>query len=149
VGGPVRHLPRHPGELDLSLPVAAAHHARTTGRGIWADPHTLLAYECRAVEKLYRFHQEKAAGQGLARGEAYSWRERYCAEMRTCVLHGPEDYTAGIRSIGCSSGRETCATRSAVSTSHHRHASPHRRGKPGLASPIGMAGIDVFLGGRR
>ena len=45
--------PAVPGELDLPLLVDAAATARAGGLGIWADPDTLLAYEYRAMEKLF------------------------------------------------------------------------------------------------
>jgi endonuclease YncB( thermonuclease family) len=84
--------PAIPGALDLPLLIQAAATARLNGRGMWADPHTLLAYEYRALEKLYRITKKIAAGERLDAGEAYSWRERYCVDMRSRVLHGPEDY---------------------------------------------------------
>ncbi|EFC83012.1 hypothetical protein [Parafrankia sp. EUN1f] len=86
--------PSIPGELDLPLLLEAATAAADpqAPKGIWANPHTLLAYEYRAVEKLYRVTKKKVDGESLRAGEATSWRERYCADMRTRLLHGPEDY---------------------------------------------------------
>lgn len=86
--------PSIPGELDLPLLLEAATTAAdpTTPKGIWVDPHTLLAYEYRAVEKLYRVTKKKVDGESLRAGEETSWRERYCADMRSRQLHGPEDY---------------------------------------------------------
>ena len=84
--------PSVPGELDLPLLVEAAAAARSAGRGIWADDATLLAYEYRAMEKLFRVTNRIVDGGNLSPGEAHSWRERYCVDMRTRVLHGPEDY---------------------------------------------------------
>jgi hypothetical protein len=55
--------PSIPGELDLPLLVEAAHTAREGRQGIWADQLTLLAYEYRAVEKLYRITERLVAGQ--------------------------------------------------------------------------------------
>jgi endonuclease YncB( thermonuclease family) len=84
--------PSIPGALDLPLLVGAAAAARAAGLGIWAEPGTLLAYEYRAMEKLYRITKKIVDNQRLDSGEQYSWRERYCADMRTRTLHGPEDY---------------------------------------------------------
>lgn len=85
--------PSIPGELDLPLFVEAAVDAANARRGIWASDETLLAYEYRAMEKLYRVTKKIVEGGELRAGEAHSWRERYCADMRTRTLHGPEDYT--------------------------------------------------------
>ncbi|MGH4020481.1 MAG: thermonuclease family protein [Pseudonocardiaceae bacterium] len=84
--------PSIPGELDLPLLVAAAVDAATARRGIWASDETLPAYEYRAMEKLYRVTKKIVEAGELRAGEAHSWRERYCADMRTRTLHGPEDY---------------------------------------------------------
>jgi endonuclease YncB( thermonuclease family) len=84
-------FPSIPGELDLPLLVDAAARARAAGAGIWSDPLTLPAYEYRAMEKLYRITKKIDTNGRLNAGEEYSWRERYCVDMRTRVLHGPED----------------------------------------------------------
>jgi hypothetical protein len=84
--------PSIPGELDLPLLVDAAASARAAARGIWADDATLLAYEYRAMEKLFRITRKIVDGVELRAGEAQSWRERYCVDIRTRALHGPEDY---------------------------------------------------------
>jgi len=42
--------PSIPGELDLPMLLDAAATARTTGRGIWADPLTLPGYEYRCLD---------------------------------------------------------------------------------------------------
>ncbi|RKN50329.1 thermonuclease family protein [Micromonospora endolithica] len=83
--------PSIPGAEDLALLIQAAADARTNRAGIWADPQTLLAYEYRAIEKLFQITRKKVTDQPLTVHER-SWRERYCADMRTRVLHGPEDY---------------------------------------------------------
>lgn len=82
--------PAIPGELDLPMFLEAAQEAATAGRGIWANPQTLLAYEYRAVEKLYAITAKIVDGQDPH--DRFSWRDRYCADIRTRVLHGPEDY---------------------------------------------------------
>jgi endonuclease YncB( thermonuclease family) len=91
---PFMIYPAIPGELDLPLLLEAADAAMSgpAPRGIWADPQTLLAYEYRAVEKLFRITRKIVAGEELRAGESHSWRTRYCVDMRTRSLHGPEDY---------------------------------------------------------
>lgn len=85
--------PSIPGELDLPLLIEAAVGATLARRGIWASDETLPAYEYRAMEKLYHVTKKIVEGADLRAGEAYSWRSRYCADMRTRTLHGPEDYS--------------------------------------------------------
>lgn len=84
--------PAIPSARDLALLVRAAATARTSGTAIWATPETLLAYEYRAVEKLFRITRKKVENQPLPASGDRGWRERYCVDMRTRVLHGPEDY---------------------------------------------------------
>ncbi|MFE0191607.1 nuclease [Streptomyces sp. NPDC059008] len=84
--------PSIPGELDLPLFLRAADKAVKDKKKIWKDPHTLLAYEYRALEKLHGVTKKKAEGKKLEPDEAFSWRTRYCADMRNRELHGPEDY---------------------------------------------------------
>jgi endonuclease YncB( thermonuclease family) len=85
--------PAVPGEDDLPLLVDAAATARASGLGIWGDPDTLLAYEYRAMEKLFSVTKKIVDKVELKPGEAHSWRERYCLDMRSRVLHGPEAWT--------------------------------------------------------
>lgn len=85
--------PSIPGELDLPLLVAAAAEARAGGLGIWADADTLPAYEYRAMEKLFQVTRKIAAGAVLPAAERFGWRERYCADLRSRALHGPEGYS--------------------------------------------------------
>jgi endonuclease YncB( thermonuclease family) len=82
--------PAVPGELDLPLLVDAAATARSAKLGIWEDPDTLLAYEYRAMEKLFTVTKKIVDNVELRTGEAWSWRERYCVDMRSRRLHGPE-----------------------------------------------------------
>lgn len=84
--------PAIPGPLDLPLLVAAADAARSGGLGVWGDTDTLLGYEYRAMERLYRVMRRIAGHQPLAPGEEWSWRNRFCADMRSRVLYGPEEY---------------------------------------------------------
>lgn len=84
--------PAVPGELDLPLLLEAAAEAMSASGGIWSVPETLLAYEYRAVEKLFRITRKIVEGAEVRGSDRFSWRSRYCADMRTRVLHGPEDY---------------------------------------------------------
>jgi hypothetical protein len=74
------------------LLIHATAVARSAALGIWDSAQTLLAYEYRAMEKLYRITKKKVNNEHLDAGEEYSWRERYCVDMRTRTLHGPEGY---------------------------------------------------------
>lgn len=82
--------PSIPGERDLPIFLEDAVEATAARLGIWATPETLLAYEYRSVEKLYAI--AKKIVDGKTPDDRYTWRDRYCADMRTRVLHGPEDY---------------------------------------------------------
>lgn len=85
--------PSVPGEQDLPLLVAAAAAARAGGLGIWGSPDTLPAYEYRAMEKLFRITRKIVDGAEVDGAERHSWRERYCADLRSRTLHGPEGYS--------------------------------------------------------
>ncbi|MFE6923359.1 thermonuclease family protein [Nocardia sp. NPDC057663] len=82
--------PSIPGEADLPMFLDAAARAVTAGKGIWGESLTMPAYEYRAVEKLYDIAATIVAGKTPK--DRYSWRQRYCVDMRTRRLHGPEDY---------------------------------------------------------
>jgi endonuclease YncB( thermonuclease family) len=84
--------PAIPGELDLPLLIDAAEAAQTAGHGIWSDPGTLLAYEYRSLERLFQITDKIVKGENVSPAERFSWRERYCVDMRSRTLHGPEDY---------------------------------------------------------
>jgi hypothetical protein len=92
LGRTVRDLSVHPRCADLPLLIHATAVARSAALGIWDSAQTLLAYEYRAMEKLYRITKKKVNNEHLDAGEEYSWRERYCVDMRTRTLHGPEGY---------------------------------------------------------
>lgn len=84
--------PSVPGELDLPLLIEAAATARENKLGIWHDDLTLLAYEYRAMEKLHDVTKKIVEGTKVGIAERLGWRDRYCADMRTRVVHGPEGY---------------------------------------------------------
>ncbi|HZB47547.1 MAG TPA: hypothetical protein VE547_00495, partial [Mycobacteriales bacterium] len=50
--------------------------------------------EYRALEKLHAVTKKIVERKELNPGEARSWRDRYCVDMRTRVLHGPEAWVA-------------------------------------------------------
>ncbi|MEN4478748.1 thermonuclease family protein [Mycolicibacterium cosmeticum] len=83
--------PSIPGELDLPLILDAAEEAMLARRGIWAQPETMPAYEYRSVERLYAVAKSIIV-DGQPAVEPFGWRERYCVDMRTRVIFGPEDY---------------------------------------------------------
>ncbi|HZM76385.1 MAG TPA: hypothetical protein VFC19_11690 [Candidatus Limnocylindrales bacterium] len=84
--------PSIPSAPDLALLIRMATEARAGLRGIWSQPATLLAYEYRAMEKLFHITRKKVSGQLEDPDRLFSWRERYCADMTTRVLHDPDDY---------------------------------------------------------
>jgi hypothetical protein len=52
---------------------------------------TLLAYEYRAAEKLFDIAKNIIVDNEKPK-DPRGWRERYCVDMRSRVLFGPEDY---------------------------------------------------------
>ena len=84
--------PSIPGELDLPMLLTDAATAADPAQplGIWAHPLTLPAYEYRAVEKLFGIAEDIVAERPVS--QPYGWRDRYCVDMRTRLLYGPEDY---------------------------------------------------------
>lgn len=86
-------FPSIPGELDLPLFLEVAVSAKESGAGQYAESLFLPAYEYRMCEKLHDITKKLVAGQNLSFPEQLKWRSRYCADMRTRRLFGPEDYT--------------------------------------------------------
>lgn len=85
-------FPNIPGELDLPLFLEAAEEAQETGAGQYSNPLSLPGYEYRMCEKLYRITKKKLSGESLSYPDMLGWRSRYCADMRTRRLYGPESY---------------------------------------------------------
>ena len=83
--------PSIPGELDLPLYLRTADEAVADERGIWGESATLLAYEYRAMEKLHGITKKIIVDEEQP-ADPRGWRERYCVDMRSRVLFGPEDY---------------------------------------------------------
>ena len=86
-------FPNIPGELDLPIFVSVAVDARRERAGQYADPLFLPGYEYRMCEKLHDITKKLVDGQTLSYPDQLTWRSRYCADMRTRELHGPEAYT--------------------------------------------------------
>ena len=80
-----------PGELDMPLFLRTAEEAVEAKLGIWGDTATLLAYEYRAAEKLFDIAKNIIVNNEKPK-DPRGWRERYCVDMRSRVLFGPEDY---------------------------------------------------------
>lgn len=81
-----------PGELDLPLFLGAAAKAKEDGAGQYVDSLSLPGYEYRMCEKLYAITRKKVDGKSMSYPEQLMWRSRYCADMRTRRLYGPEEY---------------------------------------------------------
>jgi hypothetical protein len=102
-----------PGELDLPRLVDAAATARSTSRGIWAQDATLLGYEYRAMEKLFRITKKIVAGDDPPQARPApggSATASTCARGR-CMA--PRTTSTFRRNTGFGSGRRTSARQSA------------------------------------
>ena len=84
--------PSIPGEADLPLLIETVEEAVAARRGQWGDDLSLLGYEYRMVERLHEVTRDIVAGQRVSAQRRFSWRERYCADMRDRVVYLPEDY---------------------------------------------------------
>ncbi len=85
-------FPNIPGELDLPLFLEAAEKAQEIGAGQYSNSLSLPGYEYRMCEKLYSITKKKLSGEPLSYPAMLGWRSRYCADMRTRRLYGPESY---------------------------------------------------------
>jgi hypothetical protein len=97
--------PSIPGELDLPLLLEAAQAAVSAPRGIWANGETLLAYEYRAMEKLFR---SPASSSTTNRSSRARLGRGASATVWTCAPPGCtalRTISASLRSTGCGSGR--------------------------------------------
>jgi endonuclease YncB( thermonuclease family) len=86
--------PNIPGEQDYPMLAQAAAEALAAPRGQWTDPLVMPAYEYRMCEKLHAITKRLVAGETLSGAQRFGWRSRYCADARTRLLYGPEDYQA-------------------------------------------------------
>lgn len=87
---PLIVYPTLPTAPDLALLRETTAAARAAGRGIWSDPETLLPHEYRAAQRLSAITEAIVAGNHPP--DPGTWQLHYCADLRTRVLHGPEDY---------------------------------------------------------
>ena len=85
-------FPNIPGELDLPLFLEMAVDAKDNKRGQYQDSLSLPGYEYRMCEKLYSITKKIVDGESLSYRERIGWRSRYCADMRSRKLFGPESY---------------------------------------------------------
>ncbi|WP_237152185.1 thermonuclease family protein [Oryzibacter oryziterrae] len=86
--------PNIPGELDLPLFIERAWQAYSTNAGQWSNPMGLPGYEYRMCEKLHEIASKLQQGEKLSATDRHAWRSRYCADMRSRLLYGQEDYMA-------------------------------------------------------
>lgn len=84
--------PNIPGELDLPLFLEAAVSAKEEKKGQYQNESSLPGYEYRMLEKLYSITKKLVDGTELSYPEQLEWRSRYCADMRSRELYGPEAY---------------------------------------------------------
>lgn len=84
--------PSIPGELDLPMLQEAARAAILEQRGVWTDPKALAGYEYRMLESLVLMLKKVQSGQSLSGAERTNWISRYCADMSTATIYGPQDY---------------------------------------------------------
>ncbi len=85
-------FPNIPGELDLPLFLEAAVQAKENEKGQYQEALSLPGYEYRMCEKLYTITQKIVEGESVSSSERFSWRSRYCADMRSREIFDPESY---------------------------------------------------------
>ncbi|MGJ3261987.1 MAG: thermonuclease family protein [Salinarimonas sp.] len=86
--------PSIPGERDLPLLVESARTAVQEERGAWGDDLMLTGYEYRMCCKLVPVMRKIQAGRRLDGAARTGWIERYCVDVSTAELHGPQGYVA-------------------------------------------------------
>jgi endonuclease YncB( thermonuclease family) len=82
-------LPKH---SDMILMREAAKEAFENGKGAWADPLTLAAYEFRSCVKLFDVTQKLVSGRKVSSSEKRGWISRYCVDITTREIFYPQDY---------------------------------------------------------
>ncbi len=85
-------FPSVPGEDDLPMLQAEAKAAAEGGLGAWADPLVLTGYEFRMAERLAALRKAVKAGRRVQAEDWFGWIERYCCDIETALLYGPQDY---------------------------------------------------------
>jgi hypothetical protein len=86
------------------------------GRGTWADQWCLTGYEYRMCTKLIKLMVKVRSGAKLSSGEWTGWIDRYCADISSAQLYGPQDYVRFKPWNRFSYGLQTCARRWQTST---------------------------------
>jgi endonuclease YncB( thermonuclease family) len=85
--------PSLPKYIDLELFYQAAKGAFDNDLGAWADKATMLTgYEWRMCIKLHKTTKKLLNGERLSTAERYGWVERYCFDITTREVYGPQDY---------------------------------------------------------
>ncbi len=84
--------PTIPGESDLPLFIEVSVEAIDKRKGQYQDPLSMPGYEYRMCEKLYKVTKKIVDGGSVRDSQRTGWRSRYCADMRTRQLFGPEEY---------------------------------------------------------
>jgi len=84
--------PSIPKELDLLMLQEEAEAAVVLGRGAWKDPWRLTGYEYRMCTRLIKLMLKVRIGAELSSGEWTGWIDRYCADISSAQLYGPQDY---------------------------------------------------------
>lgn len=84
--------PGIPSDSDLAMMIEATESAVSGKHGQWADDLMLPGYEYRMCEKLFRITRALVDGQAIPADDQKKWRDRFCADIRTKVVHGPEHY---------------------------------------------------------
>jgi endonuclease YncB( thermonuclease family) len=85
-------FPSIPNEIDLPMLQREAREAVEQGKGVWADPWCLTGYEYRMCTKLIKLMVKVRSGAKAATGEWGGWIDRYCVDISTAQLYGPQDY---------------------------------------------------------
>ena len=91
-GAPFLIYPSLPGQADLDIFHQAGEEAVNQGKGAWGDPLMLAGYEFRMAYRLWEVTGKLVRGTKLSEKERTCWVTRYCADMMTGLLYGPEDY---------------------------------------------------------
>jgi hypothetical protein len=84
--------PSVPGELDLPLLLEAASAAVADRVASGRIPRRCWPMSTALWRSYFKWPARSSTTGRSDRGEVRSWRERYCVDVRTRSLHGPEDY---------------------------------------------------------
>jgi len=84
--------PSLPKYRDLVMLREAAKNAMDNQLGAWAKPLLLTGYEFRMCYRLWEITKKLEAGKKLGSKEKYGWVHRYCVDMTTKEIFGPQEY---------------------------------------------------------